>query len=869
METATLSELGRNVMLQFGAVSLALSTKTYEQRNSEDIERCRENIDAEQERFQLWAANLGLQTTGDRSLDYRVKDSASVKSYTKQLLEELGDDLVDCNNPTVVLSPQYINYPSVTKLLKEEPDESYTEQSTGFQEDEEDTDDEESRPCTDTELAEDDSDDTESENDSEKSASQDTGSVAPGATFEDIETMIDDISDIIDRLYRLASKLRNTATRAPPSARNFYREPLVDIDGSKFYLTSSERQTAKEQCEELHRQRIEELVRQSLRDECGDPFPKADNTPDLSSRTIAVIRRIAMANAYRQQQFAFWRSREWERRRAVKYQDTMIQPPPNLEEEELKMQEPMISPENKAPKRPTLEAPAKSRLVFSEVPSATWKMVKEPTLAALDETRSLSSKTEFTSSSTIYEPSGRKVGWPAFPKELGKKKDFICPYCFVTCPADYRGKGHWRAHLIQDLQPYTCLAENCQEGDSKLLNTWEEWIIHEQVHHRMEYSCPSHPEKTFPDRETYEYHVIQEHSNTRDELLTIDGCNNNANIAPRPRSGCPLCPYESDTWADLDKHLAYHLENLALLSLPLATGLERENVGMGSLQQEGGEDDAMNLLDEYVAGTLSNLFETECTEALEEIPSMPSEGLTQAALSKLPERNAGDEPTLRMLQNQDAPDDFHRFDPDTGVSPYDAMVPWDVEHIREIFPRASPTLTRRLAMANAKRRKRIDMIRARITQFRLLNKYDEATRERAILETKDPMLYGHFLAEAKRKFAKFGDVPGSNNKVTISDSFFQRLGGVQTHLSNFNGEDDVPGSVNLPTGEIFSSWDRESRSSKLKMKILEFAWISRHVTRFNKHYDVFRCPVCDSTLHDFSGRLASLDIISMLNHFKE
>jgi hypothetical protein len=99
MEVATLRKLGRDVLFQFGAAYLALRKKVSEQIETDDeIEQFIENLTTESERFQLWAANIGLQATGDRSLDYRVKDSSSVKLYTGQLLEELAEDLFDRNS---------------------------------------------------------------------------------------------------------------------------------------------------------------------------------------------------------------------------------------------------------------------------------------------------------------------------------------------------------------------------------------------------------------------------------------------------------------------------------------------------------------------------------------------------------------------------------------------------------------------------------------------------------------------------------------------------------------------------------------------------------------------------------------------------
>jgi hypothetical protein len=285
--------------------------------------------------------------------------------------------------------------------------------------------------------------------------------------FEATRAEFEDIVDIIDRLYRLAAKLRSTTTRNPPSSRNFYRDPYLDPDGNVMVIDKEEktelRRKAKEQTERFHYRRIKEIVRQAVRDEAGKSEPEESERVKLSSHnklpvegekrksysetdiklkphTKAVIRRIAIANSYRQQQFIFWRQREWDRRNGVERHEV-------LETKDISgHQKSQALPNTWSPQEDGnqgLEIPDNRKVAFSEVPSHTWKMPKE-NLLALDETRSLSSRSEQTVAPTVYEPGGRKVGWPDFPKELQGKKEFICPYCFVTCPSKYRRKEHWR-----------------------------------------------------------------------------------------------------------------------------------------------------------------------------------------------------------------------------------------------------------------------------------------------------------------------------------------------------------------------------------------------------------------------------------------
>lgn len=43
----------------------------------------------EQQRFEIWATNLGLYHGGHSSLDYRFRDASVIFDYTKGLLREL------------------------------------------------------------------------------------------------------------------------------------------------------------------------------------------------------------------------------------------------------------------------------------------------------------------------------------------------------------------------------------------------------------------------------------------------------------------------------------------------------------------------------------------------------------------------------------------------------------------------------------------------------------------------------------------------------------------------------------------------------------------------------------------------------------
>ena len=91
MDPGSLSRIGRDIEQHFTEIAVidpnaSRPDTIFQQLRSEDFE-------AERQRFQLWAANLGLNQSGDRSLDYRLQDAPSVKEFTLDLLRELRDDL--------------------------------------------------------------------------------------------------------------------------------------------------------------------------------------------------------------------------------------------------------------------------------------------------------------------------------------------------------------------------------------------------------------------------------------------------------------------------------------------------------------------------------------------------------------------------------------------------------------------------------------------------------------------------------------------------------------------------------------------------------------------------------------------------------
>src|SRR5690348_6182052 len=112
MATISIAGIGSLVLSDFGRFLVLLQNSSHtsshfsleypSERVTPDQSRLAE-IENEYERFQLWAANLGLRGQGHWSLDYRLRDATFVKDFVVELLNELKQTITECKSPTEYL----------------------------------------------------------------------------------------------------------------------------------------------------------------------------------------------------------------------------------------------------------------------------------------------------------------------------------------------------------------------------------------------------------------------------------------------------------------------------------------------------------------------------------------------------------------------------------------------------------------------------------------------------------------------------------------------------------------------------------------------------------------------------------------------
>ncbi|KAG9250111.1 uncharacterized protein F5Z01DRAFT_428247 [Emericellopsis atlantica] len=172
------------------------------------------------------------------------------------------------------------------------------------------------------------------------------------------------------------------------------------------------------------------------------------------------------------------------------------------------------------------------------------------------------------------------------------KDEVECPFCFRL--KRFKNEKIWRRHVFSDLRAYVCTYPQC---DGLYFGDINEWFSHEMETHRVQYACPLCPNKVFEHKKHYLAHIHKHHPTLlehADKHLVLD-------MARQPLERIPAqdCPCCSD-WVDrvrarahppptspddtvcvvptiFKRHLASHLEQLALFAIPLGSNVSEAN----------------------------------------------------------------------------------------------------------------------------------------------------------------------------------------------------------------------------------------------------------------------------------------------------
>ncbi|KAI3317383.1 hypothetical protein HD806DRAFT_527158 [Xylariaceae sp. AK1471] len=460
---------------------------------------------SEAERFQLWSHSLRLQHEGHASLDYRVRDSVIVRDRLAQLLRQLADHLEELL--------------SITSGERKPAEETY-------------------------DPLEDDSSCSSSSGGSSSNGSQSFPNLSNDeVSFHEVDYRLHSVSDRLDALYSLATRIRNPANRPSRTTDQLYKYIPSDIRAAHI----AEREDAEIS---IVRYVVRQDMLQSLDSQVSEASKDSSLLHDISPASW-LIRRIGIANARRKQQFIYWKDHTI---RLSQHKRETTGTAVNTS-----MQHSMREPQAGAlptsiPRKPI-------------APSLATSATKLPTLKP-DDLKSVISHQSHVS--TIFVTQGKgKLNWPPPPpKPTNGKPYFECPYCKTICPTRYLKEGAWQAHLIHDLQPYTCTYEYCHDPN-RLYGSKQEWINHESQHTRVWY-CQEHNIE-FETQPEYVSHVVNNHPSTKPEELSKELIAAAMGPSTRVHRNCPLCAASFIDILAMQNHLMFHLERLALLALTPAS----------------------------------------------------------------------------------------------------------------------------------------------------------------------------------------------------------------------------------------------------------------------------------------------------------
>ncbi|KAI8627473.1 hypothetical protein F5Y19DRAFT_477339 [Xylariaceae sp. FL1651] len=456
------------------------------------------------ERFQLWARSLGLFQQGHASLDYRVRDVLVLKQPMSSILQMLLENLGELNSIVLGHRPPF----------EEQLHKSKKKEDNDANDEDKDKDSEYSG----SELSSPRSSDTQSES---------------GNSFGEAQYRLQLITEAIDSLYCLATKVRNPKNRPQRSLAQMCKH--IPSQNRAGYIREHEN--------------LETMI-----------VAYEDVQSQYCMEDSWLIHRAGVANARRKLQFMYWK------------QHTRRLGDPTLELHEnltigQKNKKQGIKRQASVSGKNTDQSIIRPETSIPQQSLATSATHMPPGFLKPEDATSVISRQSRVS--TVFSPKGDKISWPSPPSVARGSKFFFCPYCFLLCPDNYLDPDSWRNHLIHDLQPYHCTYESCQDPN-RLYSSRQEWIDHESQHTRV-WHCQQHANE-FETQLEYVDHLQQDHEGITPEYFSTELLSSAVGPSTKLQRGCPFCPTGLDSLIEMQRHLAFHMERLALLALPREEG---------------------------------------------------------------------------------------------------------------------------------------------------------------------------------------------------------------------------------------------------------------------------------------------------------
>ena len=248
--------------------------------------------------------------------------------------------------------------------------------------------------------------------------------------------LLSSVADIVDNLYRLATKIRDPASRLPSSKARLFKkaDPETGVDFIEKIKAIDAIHIEEVLLEYRALKPADVMVAPEATLEANDRMRKPR---ELDDECRIIIARMAQANTYRRQQFGHWRKhRDKSAKETLEELDRgQALPSMNTGSPEKRLQKDFIGGPQFGPR--TLAALSKP---------STASYLRDPSRFGDDDGRSSTSRRTITPKA--LDPRDDQVDVPPPPlglKETAKKeKHFVCPYCFTICSVSQLQPDAWR-----------------------------------------------------------------------------------------------------------------------------------------------------------------------------------------------------------------------------------------------------------------------------------------------------------------------------------------------------------------------------------------------------------------------------------------
>ena len=239
---------------------------------------------------------------------------------------------------------------------------------------------------------------------------------------------LDDIKDIIEHLYRLSFKIRNTRYRSLTKKALLMKEedPQTGKDLFSAYAIFDRRHVQ----ESLNRLRLRPSSKEFAAEPARDPSDGCFDVLDAGDRLLSsddfLQDRLAKAITGRRKYFAYWR------KHALKLSHVSDELAPRQNFTALvKPAKPVSGPPTTPPISGYFLPTPGPKTLLSETDFSMYNR-------ELDD--QLDTETVISYATTAYDVDGNSPELPPPPLDAATKPEFVCQYCWVACPSR-QGKG--------------------------------------------------------------------------------------------------------------------------------------------------------------------------------------------------------------------------------------------------------------------------------------------------------------------------------------------------------------------------------------------------------------------------------------------